>query len=57
MIRQEQLSVVIEAQQRIFLNKQDWIIREALQNVPIVDNYATIIRYLFNFKCWCISFS
>lgn len=43
MMRQEQLSVVIDAQQRIFLNKQDLIIREALQNVPIVDNYATII--------------
>lgn len=43
MIRQEQLSVVIDAQQRVFLNKQDLIIREALQNVPIVDNYATII--------------
>src|SRR5690606_15960466 len=43
MMRQEQLSVVIEAQQRVFLNKQDLIIREALENVPIVDNYATII--------------
>lgn len=43
MIRQEQLSVVIDAQQRVFLNKQDLIIREALQNVPIVDNYVTII--------------
>lgn len=43
MIRQEQLSVVIDAQQRVFLNKQDLIIREALQNVPIVDSYATII--------------
>lgn len=43
MMRQEQLSVVIDAQQRVFLNKQDLIIREALQNVPIVDSYATII--------------
>lgn len=43
MIRQEQLSVVIDAQQRVFLDKQDIIIREALQHVPIVDNYATII--------------
>lgn len=43
MMRQDQLSVVIDAQQRVFLNKQDLIIREALQNVPIVDNYATII--------------
>ena len=43
MIRQEQLSVVIDAQQRAFLTRQDLIIREALQNVPIVDNYATII--------------
>ncbi|WP_086949420.1 ATP-binding protein [Sphingobacterium sp. JB170] len=43
MMRQEQLSVVIDAQQRVFLDKQDLIIREALQNVPIVDNYATII--------------
>ncbi|SJN48178.1 ATPase component BioM of energizing module of biotin ECF transporter [Sphingobacterium sp. JB170] len=42
-MRQEQLSVVIDAQQRVFLDKQDLIIREALQNVPIVDNYATII--------------
>lgn len=44
MMRQEQLSVVIDAQQRVFLNKQDLITREALQNVPIVDNYATIIK-------------
>ncbi|WP_417361408.1 ATP-binding protein [Galbibacter sp.] len=43
MMRQDQLSVVIDAQQRVFLNKQDLLIREALQNVPIVDNYATII--------------
>jgi predicted AAA+ superfamily ATPase len=42
-MRQDQLSVVIDAQQRVFLNKQDLLIREALQNVPIVDNYATII--------------
>lgn len=43
MIRQGQLSVVIDAQQLVFLDKQDLIIREALQNVPVADNYATII--------------
>lgn len=43
MIRQDQLSIVIDAQQRVFLDKQDLIIREALKNIPIVDNYATII--------------
>lgn len=43
MIRQEQLSVVIDAQQKIFLNKQAILPREALVKIPVVENYTTII--------------
>ena len=43
MIRQEQLAVIIDAQHSIFLKKQDELIRETLDAVPILENYATII--------------
>lgn len=43
MYRQEQISVVIDAQQESFLKKEDTMQRHALQTVPIIPSFATII--------------
>lgn len=46
MLRQEQIAEVINAQKHIFLNKETGLEREALDCIPIVDSYATIITGL-----------
>ncbi|RHU25645.1 ATP-binding protein [Parabacteroides sp. TM07-1AC] len=43
MLRQEQIAEVIDAQQVDFLKIDDKLPREALSQIPIVDNFATII--------------
>ena len=43
MLRQEQISAVIDSQKESFLNKEVGIVRESLKNIPIIDSYATII--------------
>lgn len=43
MLRQEQIAVVINGQKESFLKKDAEVTREALQDVPIINNYATMI--------------
>jgi predicted AAA+ superfamily ATPase len=43
MLRQEEISSVIDAQQTVFLGKKGKLLREDLAKVPIVENFATII--------------
>jgi predicted AAA+ superfamily ATPase len=43
MLRQEEISGVIDAQKVTFLQKGNEIPRNALADVPIVENFATII--------------
>lgn len=43
MLRQEQIVVVIDAQKTSFLGKDTEVTREALKDVPIIKNYATMI--------------
>lgn len=46
MIRQDQLSGIIDAQQKTFLNKSGKLEREALSKIPTLENFATIITGL-----------
>ncbi|MDR9487736.1 ATP-binding protein [Salibacter sp.] len=46
MLRQEQISEIIDSQQETFLQKGDLVTRKALADVPVVDNFATIITGL-----------
>ena len=43
MIRQEQISLVIDSQRETFLSQDPGLIRDVLDHIPIVDSYATII--------------
>lgn len=43
MLRQDQIAVVIDSQKETFLNKDSQLIREVLNEIPIIDSYATII--------------
>lgn len=43
MIRQEQIAEVLDSQTGSFLKKDPGLIRESLNNVPIINSYATII--------------
>ena len=43
MIRQEQIAEAIDSQMKLFLEKKTEVIREDLPNIPIIDNFATII--------------
>ncbi|WP_316813618.1 ATP-binding protein [Pedobacter heparinus] len=43
MLRQEQIAIVIDAQQESFLRKEDSLPRQALQKVPIIASFATIV--------------
>lgn len=43
MLRQEQIAVVLDSQRETFLSKDSELIREILNDIPIVDSYATII--------------
>lgn len=43
MIRQEQISLVIDSQRDTFLSQDSGLIRDVLDHIPIVDSYATII--------------
>ena len=43
MIRQEEISSVIDAQTNVFLNKTPKVKREAFSDIPIIENFATII--------------
>jgi len=43
MIRQEQFALIIEAQQQTFSQKNAQLKRDALAQIPIIANYATII--------------
>ena len=43
MIRQEEISSVIDAQTNVFLNKTSKVKRDAFPNIPIIENFATII--------------
>lgn len=43
MIRQDEISLVIDAQRDAFLKQDSGFIREALDKIPLVDSFATII--------------
>ncbi|MCD8092690.1 MAG: ATP-binding protein [Bacteroides sp.] len=43
MIRQEEISAILDAQADIFRKKENGLTREALPNVPVVPSFATII--------------
>jgi predicted AAA+ superfamily ATPase len=46
MLRQEEISEVIDSQQEYFLAKDPGLVREKLSEVPVLANYATIITGL-----------
>lgn len=46
MLRQEEISAVIDSQQEYFLAKDPGLIREKLSEIPVLENYATIITGL-----------
>lgn len=43
MIRQEEISAVLDAQTEIFRKKENGLTREALSSVPVIPSFATII--------------
>ena len=43
MLQQAQISSVIDAQRELFLQKDGKLLREALTQVPAIENFATII--------------
>lgn len=43
MIRQDEISLVIDAQRDAFFKQDSGFIREALDYIPLVDSFATII--------------
>jgi predicted AAA+ superfamily ATPase len=46
MLRQEQIASVIDSQQDYFLAKDPGFIRDSLSEIPVLENYATIITGL-----------
>lgn len=46
MLRQEEISEVIDSQQEYFLAKDPGLVREKLSEIPVLENYATIITGL-----------
>lgn len=46
MLRQEEIAEVIDSQQEYFLAKNPGLIREKLSEIPVLENYATIITGL-----------
>ncbi|MDR2816644.1 MAG: AAA family ATPase [Proteiniphilum sp.] len=43
MIRQEEISLVMDAQRESFLKQDSGLIRDALSEIPIADSFAVII--------------
>lgn len=43
MIRQEEISLVIDSQREVFLKQDSGFSRDALSQIPIVNSFATII--------------
>lgn len=46
MLRQEEIAAVIDSQQAYFLQKDPGLIRDSLSEIPVLENYATIITGL-----------
>ncbi|MDR1169406.1 MAG: ATP-binding protein [Prevotellaceae bacterium] len=46
MFSQERISLIIDAQQRVFLSKDSGVPRESLPDVPVLNGFATIITGL-----------
>ncbi len=43
MIRQEEIALVLDSQRELFLQPDEGLIRDALEDVPVADSFATII--------------
>ena len=43
MIRQEEIALVLDSQCELFLQPDEGLIRDALEEVPVADSFATII--------------